>query len=369
PSSSTSSFLSQLKEFLQRLSTYKNADICILGDFNIDLLKYLSHDPSSEFLNLMLSFGLTPTISKPTRITKESKTLIDNIFTNINTSLCKSSIIYNDISDHLSIILQINASKYSLTESNTDLGLNDFREYSSYQVNNFCEFLSNCDWAGIHNCLATNNPDLAYDEFLKIFQFGFEKCFPLKQYRKPAAINKSKSKLIWITKGLEKSCSTKAKLYKTYMKNQTTENKDKYIKYRNSLKTLLIKAEYNYYTNKINNCEGNPKGCWKIINSLIKNTNNDSSRIEINNDQTTVTDSTQVSNEFNKYFANIAPDLANKIPESNKIFKEYMNYGDRPMPSKSCVLLPTDAQEIISIVSQLTNSSSSGHDNIPVNLL
>ena len=54
----------------------------------------------------MFSHGLLPTITQPTRITEVTATLIDNIFTNINPSNCKTAIVFADISDHLPIILE-----------------------------------------------------------------------------------------------------------------------------------------------------------------------------------------------------------------------------------------------------------------------
>ena len=51
----------------------------------------------------LFSFGLHPLITRPTRITRDTETLIDNIFT---TDLCshkQSGLIINDISDHLPI--------------------------------------------------------------------------------------------------------------------------------------------------------------------------------------------------------------------------------------------------------------------------
>lgn len=50
-----------------------------MGDFNIDLLKYECCNYSNNFLK---SSGYMPLITKPTRITKTTAILIDNIFTN-----------------------------------------------------------------------------------------------------------------------------------------------------------------------------------------------------------------------------------------------------------------------------------------------
>ena len=60
---------------------------------------------SSEFLGILYSFNLFPLITKPTRVTKDSATLIDNIFTNDfkETINHHQGILFNDISDHFPI--------------------------------------------------------------------------------------------------------------------------------------------------------------------------------------------------------------------------------------------------------------------------
>ena len=53
----------------------------ILGmDHNNDLLKAHAHTTTHKFLSSIMDSGLLPTITRPTRITKNFATLIDNIF-------------------------------------------------------------------------------------------------------------------------------------------------------------------------------------------------------------------------------------------------------------------------------------------------
>ena len=74
-----------------------------MGDFNINILKSHSHQPKYEFINLMTSNSLNSLISKPTRITSSTATLIDNIFTNNLELKMNSGILYTDWSDHLPV--------------------------------------------------------------------------------------------------------------------------------------------------------------------------------------------------------------------------------------------------------------------------
>ena len=76
--------------------------ICVLGDFNIDLLKAQSSNYSRDFLVTLQSCYLIPTVDKPTRVRSSSATLIDNIFVNIPEQVLISGNILSDISDHFS---------------------------------------------------------------------------------------------------------------------------------------------------------------------------------------------------------------------------------------------------------------------------
>ncbi|XP_044172194.1 uncharacterized protein LOC122956572 [Acropora millepora] len=73
--------------------------ICVLGDFNIDLLKAQSSNYSHDFLLTLQSCYLIPTVDKPTRVRSTSATLIDNIFVNIPEQVLVSGNIISDITD------------------------------------------------------------------------------------------------------------------------------------------------------------------------------------------------------------------------------------------------------------------------------
>ena len=59
-------FLNTLSE---NLLSEKNKEIVLLGDFNIDLLKYEKDHNISDFLDQMYSASLVPHITFPTRVT------------------------------------------------------------------------------------------------------------------------------------------------------------------------------------------------------------------------------------------------------------------------------------------------------------
>ena len=88
-----------LKPLIHKLSKEKK-QILLLGDFNINLLKY-DDEPINSFLDTLGSNLLLPQILLPTRVTSRSKTLIDNIFSGPATSISISGNLCYSISDHL----------------------------------------------------------------------------------------------------------------------------------------------------------------------------------------------------------------------------------------------------------------------------
>ena len=71
-------FCESLESIINGMNINKAIYIC--GYFNVDLLKNNIHTSTNNFLDMMYSLGMYPLISKPTRITSTSATLIDNIF-------------------------------------------------------------------------------------------------------------------------------------------------------------------------------------------------------------------------------------------------------------------------------------------------
>ena len=104
PNTNMRQFNVNLTDLLDSLKTERKT-CYLLGDFNINLINCGSHVDTKDFLNNMFSHSFYPVISKPTRITEYSATLIDNIFCNLQ-SVSKETyngLIYTDISDHLHI--------------------------------------------------------------------------------------------------------------------------------------------------------------------------------------------------------------------------------------------------------------------------
>ena len=93
-----------LNPLLDNLSKEANKTIFLLGDFNIDLLNFDASENVSTFLADLASNSLQPQIFLPTRISNNSKTLIDNNSVIYQAHWSKNAMSGNillSISDHL----------------------------------------------------------------------------------------------------------------------------------------------------------------------------------------------------------------------------------------------------------------------------
>ena len=91
------SFIDYFTQKLSMLNTRENTFVC--GDFNINLLSITANEHHSSYMEGILNSGFLPTITLPTRLSKNS-TLIDNIFINKHEKLKFGGILNNEISDH-----------------------------------------------------------------------------------------------------------------------------------------------------------------------------------------------------------------------------------------------------------------------------
>ena len=174
PSENTLEFVEKVNEIISGV-TKGNKHCYITGDFNLDLLKHESHSVTAQFLESLFAFGFLPMITKPTRITAHSATLIDNIFTNNTTVSSKSGLIISDISDHLPIF-SIVFGHYLCKDSNSFT----IRDTSEIRVNEFRHKLENTNWDFSDQANHANDPNTAYNIFIDKYTGLFDTCFPFK---------------------------------------------------------------------------------------------------------------------------------------------------------------------------------------------
>ena len=351
PNSKLEQFKECLAEILQKVDR-QNKKCYLIGDFNLDLFKANENQFINGFINQMFSSTFYPLISKPTRITNSSATLIDNIFVNNLDECHKCGILFTDLSDHLPVF-QITTSP---KEVNHKSGVNtNYRLINKTTVDRLCQDLITEDWNDLYNNTDTQD---AYNYFYnKLFSL-YDKNIPLKSTKR----NTNSRDVPWVTKGILKSRKTKNKLYKKFIKNPNERNESIYKTYRNKFNKIEKAAKKHYYNNKFNEHKGNLKYSWKLIKEIL---NKNKFKMELpdnfKEDDILISDPVEISNKFNEYFINIGPKLADKINDNNVNITNFL--GERSMDS---IFLDGVTEKEVEIeISTLNSNKSCGHDEIP----
>ena len=146
----------------------------IMGEFNLDLLNTDLYSATNEFINALFSHFLYPLISRPTRLTSYSATLIDNIFTNNISASGDNGLIINDLSDHLPIFTLCYTDAHSSTIKSKESVA--FLNFSSQNINAFNKLLCQFIW----NSLIYADANAAYNGFQQKYTKFYNRSFPIK---------------------------------------------------------------------------------------------------------------------------------------------------------------------------------------------
>ena len=347
PDTDIDSFNKSMGELLSKTHT-KNNLLYIMGDFNINLINVDKHIGTHDFLDIIYENTLFPAITKPTRVTFNSATLIDNIFIPIENDETIQGILYTDISDHFPVFVIDHSNKCS-----SEPPVQYKRMFNDKNKSKFISQISSTNWAPVHQ---SNDAQEAYTIFHNTFTHIFNDCFPSKPFKLGY-----KNRKPWIPESIKKCIKKKNKMYwiSINKRAQDPEYQHKYRQYKNELSNILSRLEKEHYNKILSQNKADIKKTWSILKSIINKhrANRISSKFKVNGKLTT--DKVNIANAFNDFYINVGPNLARKI-SSNGSPIDFLN---EPLPD-DISLERVEQDEVKQIVSKL-KSSSSGWDEIP----
>ena len=172
-------FNSILNNLLKKINQEKKT-VFLLGNFNIDLMHYNEYKPTNEFLDLLASNSYLSYIIQSRWHTSHSRTIIDNIFSNVISKDIISGNISATISDHLPQFL-ISSNTFADPPSNKS---NIFeRDWSNFKLENFVLNYFDIDWSNILKLNEKNN-NSATNNFFDTINSVLNKYAPFKKVNK-----------------------------------------------------------------------------------------------------------------------------------------------------------------------------------------
>ena len=170
--------------FTDRLTVIMNViekehKLCyIMGDLNIDFLKSDDHKSTGALLDVLYSYNVFALITKPTRVTEKTATIIDHIWTNnfdVDTHHIQG-ILCTSMTDHYAIFHIAG----NITHDNI---VNDLptlrRDIGHKSIKKIIDEMKIISWQSV---LDENITHLAYSKYHEIVSPEYNACFPIKIY-------------------------------------------------------------------------------------------------------------------------------------------------------------------------------------------
>ena len=201
---------------------------------------------TSTLLDFLTSNLFVPHIIHPTRITPNSKTLIDNIFSNSpNFSEGISGNITLSISDHLAKFLLI---PMNLVDVPSKI-YSSKRDTKNFDRENFLLDLLDIDWSSVIK-LEREDPNYSFNLYENTLNSLIDKYIPLRKITQKELKQQYKP---WITNDMLRSINAREKLYKKFIKAKDEKAKKDYHKMyrelRNQILTKCRNSKKEYFQN------------------------------------------------------------------------------------------------------------------------
>ncbi len=350
---------------------FEDKNILLMGDVNCDLLAENPHCYTKKMKEVSENFHLKQIITEATRVTENSKSLLDHIYTSCPSNISKSGVLYTGMSDHFGaytilgkeIKEKIQNHRYSVN-----------RKYANFDADMFKLDIANVDWC---NVTKHSNIDDAVAEFENIFLDVANKHAPLKRKRV-----RQKNASPWLTDEILTVMRERDQLKKRASKQNSPHLWDAFRKLRNKVNGMIKKSKRTYLTNALKT--KNSKEIWSNIRHVVPGKNRNTDVTCINTDNGECTNSKDIADVLNEYFANVGPSISKNIPAAdishnneevnvnNNINFGFKDVNDEyifdqlcSLPEKKATgvdeipakLLKISAEEITPIVTFLVNTS------------
>ena len=250
-------------ELDQILSNIRGQNAYIMGDFNIDLLKSDTHRLTNEFLQGLYAQGFYPLISLPTRITDNSATLIDNIWTNNLEDVVESGLVTVRISDHLpaySFIGGRGQGRKDKQQGNQGW----HRVVNEGRILRFAEELDK--WTFDEARAQGIEANVA--KFRNEFRDLYDTAFPWAKNKK----NKKDEEKPWLDNQEFKALvAEKGRLYTLKLKNQLDEaGHEQLAETRKRVNAMRQKLKRSYFREQLERAKGDLKTTWEVLGEALR---------------------------------------------------------------------------------------------------
>ena len=324
----------------------------ILGDMNCDVSNKCMPWHTKRLIDIMECYNCTQVINDYTRVTRNSSTTVDLIFSNSKSKISKSCVVEVSMSDHYMIYCVLGK------PSCNDNGSHKYkrgRSLKKFDEEAFRKDMNDIDFDPLYQI---EDPEAACSAFFSLIIPIVDKHAPLRNTR----IKQKESP--WMTTDILQSIRKRDRLKLKAKKSKSLVDWEKYKKARNNVTNNIRQAKRNFISTNIESAVGDVKKVWKTLRYLApeKKADNGASSIKIND---SYVHGQEMSNAFNEYFSKIGKTLHKNFPANVK-----KRHTKTPSSYKAQFVFKDVTQdEIENIIKTLPVNKATGPDNLPAKLL
>lgn len=338
PKSNMNAFFEVFEDALTNIHLNSKYVICV-GDFNIDILN--SESPiTNQFSSLLESLELKQVVNEPTRICKDSVTLIDLVIVNENLEVSNCNVYdASTVTDHCVVACNVH-----LPVGRGARVPGVFRDFAALDLDHFYNDLAGIPFHSIYYMNDINDKINCFNNYLSVLM---DKHVPLKTIRRSV----SRPVSPWLTDTLRFMIDLRNKALKKFRRNKSPGDWEYYKQLRNYVTHAVKVEKRTYYGYRLSNLNNNE--VWRYIKS----------NFSLNNKQFNSNISVDVD-EINKYFANIC--TAQSVPDREVVTFYKNNFKSDFTVKFSFVCVSED--DILKALNTI-KSKAIGLDGIPITLL
>ena len=289
---------------------FNDTNFLLFGDYNINFkLSSTFLFSNTKWAKLIKDFELHQHITVPTRVTRNSSSIIDYVYSICPNFVQEISVPEIGISDHFPVAITY---KYSKGNIGNKIQSITYRSFNNLDLDKFLMDLAKTNFDLVETI---NDPCKALDHFYLMLNNCLSKHIPVKVKRV-----KKLRQPDWFNEEIKQAIRTRDNFKQGH-------NFYMYKIWRNKVTAIINKSKMNYFDKAIQS-KTDSKNIWKNLQRISSNEKNpcelpDNLIVDDSDEEGTV----NVINALNRHFVNIS-EIVTRAPFNPKNFEDFKIYVD-----------------------------------------
>ena len=349
PPDSSRDILDKFQSLIEQVDS-RSLDYVLMGDFNCDLLKTPPSSQTNHLNHIVEDFDLKQFVSKPTRVTPSTATLIDVLFSSNHDKVRFCDVVPISLSDHYMVIATWGKSRPPPANHKYIVS----RDLKKIDMNKLKEDLSKVSWDDV---LSESDVDNAYQNFETKFNNVLNDHAPI---RKKRVRNKETP---WMNRSIMQKMRERDKMKKQAKSSGCETQWKQYRKLRNQVTAMIRAAKRSYISESIVRNRGDSAAMWKSLRYIIPSKKKSTSINKLVFSGNDIVGYKNIASSLNEFFVNVSSRRKGNVQFGNDM-KKYLKRSTSSFKFKA-----VSSADVLDCVMSISSNKATGLDQIPAGII